>query len=211
MDELKNKVFLVKLPKEIFDYLNNSSESKVGNLEVFLNKKRKNQAEYNLKFNKSSGPKNFSLFFNKTSDFFYFNDQERKEDIRINNIDNFGKLIIKDENESTQLIENIFNRELNKTREIKISDKKVNHQEIQLSDRRFADKDKKEKRVQKPREKVEPVIRNMIAEQPYLNVKEIADSLDIPESQVKTILNEICDLMIDVKKKKFYKLKDDDF
>ena len=211
MDELKNKVFLVKLPKEIFDYLNNSSESKVGNLEVFLNKKRKNQAEYNLKFNKSSGPKNFSLFFNKTSDFFYFNDQERKEDIRINNIDNFGKLIIKDENESTQLIENIFNRELNKTREIKISDKKVNHQEIQLSDRRFADKDKKEKRVQKPREKVEPVIRNMIANQPYLNVKEIADALDIPESQVKTILNEICDLMIDVKKKKFYKLKDDDF
>ena len=201
----------MKLPKEIFDYLNNSSESKVGNLEVFLNKKRKNQAEYNLKFNKSSGPKNFSLIFNKTSDFFYFNDQERKEDIRINNIDNFGKLIIKDENESTQLIENIFNRELNKTREIKISDKKVNHQEIQLSDRRFADKDKKEKRVQKPREKVEPVIRNMIANQPYLNVKEIADALDIPESQVKTILNEICDLMIDVKKKKFYKLKDDDF
>ena len=211
MDELKNKVFLVKLPKEIFDYLNNSSESKVGNLEVFLNKKRKNQAEYNLKFNKSSGPKNFSLFFNKTSDFFYFNDQERKEDIRINNIDNFGKLIIKDENESTQLIENIFNRELNKTREIKISDKKVNHQEIQLSDRRFADKDKKEKRVQKHREKVEPVIRNMIANQPYLNVKEIADALDIPESQVKTILNEICDLMIKKKKKKFYKLKDDDF
>ena len=51
----------------------------------------------------------------------------------------------------------------------------------------------------------------MIANQPYLNVKEIADALDIPESQVKTILNEICDLMIDVKKKKFYKLKDDDF
>ena len=211
MEELKNKVFLVKLPKEVFDYLNNSSESKVGNLEVFLNKKRKNQGEYNLKFNKSSGPKNFSLFFNKTNDFFYFNDQEKKEDIRINNIDNFGKLIIKDEDESNQLIENIFNRELNKTKEIKISDKKMSHQEIQLTDKRYADKDKKEKRVQKPREKVEPEIRKMITNEPYLTIKEIADILDIPESQVKTILNEICDLMIDVKKKKFYKLKDDDF
>ena len=211
MEELKNKVFLVKLPMEVFDYLNNSSESKVGNLEVFLNKKRKNQAEYNLKFNKSSVPKNFSLFFNKTNDFFYFNDQEKKEDIRLNNIDNFGKLIIKDENESNQLLKNISNIELNKTKEIKISDKKITHQEIQLTDRRYADKDKKEKRVQKPREKVEPEIRKMITKEPYLTVKEIADILDIPESQVKTILNEICDLMIDVKKKKFYKLKDDDF
>ena len=211
MEELKNKVFLVKLPMEVFDYLNNSSESKVGNLEVFLNKKRKNQAEYNLKFNKSSVPKNFSLFFNKTNDFFYFNDQEKKEDIRLNNIDNFGKLIIKDENESNQLLKNISNIELNKTKEIKISDKKTTHQEIQLTDRRYADKDKKEKRVQKPREKVEPEIRKMITKEPYLTVKEIADILDIPESQVKTILNEICDLMIDVKKKKFYKLKDDDF
>ena len=211
MDELKNKVFLVKLPMEVFDYLNNSSETKVGNLEVFLNKKRKNQAEYNLKFNKSSGPNNFSLFFNKTNDFFYFNDQEKKEDIRLNNIDNFGKLIIKDENESNQLLKNISNIELNKTKEIKISDKKITHQEIQLTDRRYADKDKKEKRVQKPREKVEPEIRKMITKEPYLTVKEIADILDIPESQVKTILNEICDLMIDVKKKKFYKLKDDDF
>ena len=87
----------------------------------------------------------------------------------------------------------------------------MSHQEIQLTDKRYADKDKKEKRVQKPREKVEPEIRKMITNEPYLTIKEIADILDIPESQVKTILNEICDLMIDVKKKKFYKLKDDDF
>ena len=52
MEELKNKVFLVKVPKEVFDYLNESSDSKVGNLEIFLNKKRKNKPEFNLKFNK---------------------------------------------------------------------------------------------------------------------------------------------------------------
>ena len=217
MEELRNKVFLVKLPKEVFDYLNNSSESKVGNLEVFLNKKRKNQAEYKFKFNKTTGPNNFSLTYNKTSDFFYFTDQEKKEDIKLNNIHNFGKLIIKDENESTKLIGNIFNRELNKTKEIEIKhiadkEKKYIHcKEIQLTDKKYDDKDKKEKRVQKPREEVEPQIRNMISKDPNLTVKIIADNLDIPESQVKEILKQICDLMIDGKKKKFYKLKEDEF
>ena len=215
MDELNNKVFLVKIPKEVFEYLDNCSENKVGNLEIFLNKKRKNKPEYNLKFNKSSGPKNFSLTFNETQDFFYFTDQERKEDIKINNIDNFGKLIIKDENESTQLIENIFNREINKTREIKvkqISDKEkkyIHSKEIQLTDKKYVDKDRKEKRVRRAKEEVEVEIRDLITNNKYLNVKDIADNLNIPENQVKEILDEICILMIDEKRKRFYKLKDE--
>ena len=105
MEELKNKVFLVKVPKEIYDYLNESKDSKVRNLEVFLIK-RKNKPEYKLKFNKTTGLKNFSLFLNKTSDYFYFIDQEKKEDVKIVNIDNFGRLIVNDENEKL-LIENI--------------------------------------------------------------------------------------------------------
>ena len=144
MEELKNKVFLVKIPKELFDYFKESSESsdsKIGELKVFLNKKRK-KPEYNFIFKKENGPNNFSLNFNKTNDYFYFYDQEKKEDMKIYNIDNFGKLIIEDKEESDKLIENIFRRESNKSKEIavkQVKDKENKYaaaKEIQLTDKK---------------------------------------------------------------------------
>ena len=216
MEELKNKVFLVKVPKEIFDYVNESKESKVGHLEVFLNKKRKNKPEYKIKFNKNTGPKNFSLFFNKTTDYFYFIEQKKEEDMKITNIDNFGKLIVSDENESIKLIENIYNRETNKSKEIQVKqikdqENKYKHSEaIQLTGNKYVDRDKKEKRVRKENSYVEAKIRELIPNNKYISHKEIADLLDVPEKQVKEILDQICDLMVDDanNRKKFYKLKD---
>ena len=214
MEELKNKVLLVKVPQEVFDYLNNSTESKVGNLEVLLNKKRKNKPEYTINFNKSDGPKRFSLLFNKSNDFFYFTEKDKKEDMKVSNIDNFGKLILKDENESNKLIENINYRETNKTKEIQVKEVKDKEkkyklrEEILLSDKNN-DKDKKEKGVRMNEKELENIIRKTIPNNKYVTPKEIADELDIPENQVKEMMNKICVLMLEGKKK-FYRLKDED-
>ena len=215
MEDIKNKVFLVKVPTEVLDYLNNSTESKVGNLEILLNKKRKINPEYNIKFNKTNKPNKFSFVFNKTSDFFYFTEQEKKEDMKMSNIDNFGKLIINDEMESNKLIENIFSRETNKSKEIQVKEVKDKEkkykrgEEIQLTDKKYMDKDKKEKRVRMNENELEKYIRINIPKNKNLTPREIADKLDIPENQVKELMNRICDIMTDGKKK-FYQLKDDD-
>ena len=214
MDEIKNKVFLVKVPTEVLDYLNNSKDSTVGNLEIFLNKKRKKPA-YTIKFNKTTGPKKFSFVFNKTNDFFYFTEQDKKEDMKINNIDNFGRLIIGDEDESNKLIENIYNREANKSKEIQIKEVKnkekkyIRGEEIQLTGSKYSGKDKKEKRVRQDEKQIENYIRENIPKNRNLTPKEIADYFEAPENQVKEILNRICDYMQDGKKK-YYQLKDDE-
>ena len=219
MEDLKNKVFLVKIPKELFEYLKDSKESsdnKVGELKVFLNKKRK-KPEFNLIFNKENGPKKFSLNFNKTNDYFYFYDQEKKEDMKIYNIDNFGKLIIKDKEESDKLIENIFRRESNKSKDIAVKqvkdveNKYTPSKEIQLTDKKYVNKDKKEKRVRKDQNEVENYIIDIVSKNKYITPKEIADALDIPENQAKDTLNKLCDLYMDhTIRKKFYKLKNEE-
>ena len=219
MIELKNKVFLVKIPKEVFDFLKESEESsdkKVGNLEVFLNKKRKNNPEFNLKFNKKMCPNNFSLNFNKTYDYFYFYDQEKKEDIKINNIDNFGKLIIKDENERNKLVENIFKRESNKSKDIAVKqikerENKYSHsKEIQLTYIKYVNQNKKEKRVRKNQLEVDNFITYIVPKKPEITAREIADELNIPENQAKETLNRLCDYYIDNNtRRRFYHLKNE--
>ena len=210
--ELRNKIFLLKLPKETFEYMQNFSDNQVGNLTVVLGQKRK--PEITIKFNKPNGPKTFSLISNKTDDFFYFYDQERKEDIKINNIDNFGKLIVKDENENDQLIENIYKREANKSNEIQIKQvsnkerKYKPHEEIKLTGKKYVDRNKKEKRVRKEKDEAIMLIKESLAKKKYATPKEIADEIDIPENQVKEILNEICERRED-DKFKYYQLKDE--
>ena len=217
MEELKNKVFLVKVPTEITKFLKESNENKsVGNLKIFLKKKRANgKPVFVMDFDKKNGPKKFSLFFNKTNDFFYFNDQDKKEDIKISNVDNFGKLILKDEIESNKLIENIYNRETNKSnviqvREIVDGEKKYTApKEIQLSDKKYIGKDKKEKRVRDSDENVISIIKSIIPENKKITPKEIADRYDIPENQVKELMNKICNHLDDGTRKGYYELKEE--
>ena len=144
---------------------------------------------------------------------FYIHLVTKKEDIKINNIDYFGKLIINDENEEKKLIENI-QKKSNKSKEIEVKIVKGNEkkykerEEIQLTDVKYLNRDKKEKRVRIEKNKAVELIKHEIAQNNRLNAKEIADKHDIPESQVKEILNEYFDIMIDGKEK-YYQLKEE--
>ena len=143
MEELKNKTFLLKVRADLFDYLKSENKhEKVGKLKVFLNKKR-DKPEFIFIFNKEKEPKKFSLSYNNTSNYIYFENKETKDGIKINSVDNFGNLIIKEQDKEDDFLKNIFSRENDKTKEIQIIEVKdrekkyVQHEEIKLSSTPF--------------------------------------------------------------------------
>ena len=147
---------------------------------------------------------------------FIFMIKKKKEDIKINNIDNFGKLIIKDENERNKLVENIFKRESNKSKDIAVKqikdrENKYSHsKEIQLTYIKYVNQNKKEKRVRKNQLEVDNFITYIVPKKPEITAREIADELNIPENQAKETLNRLCDYYIDNNtRRRFYHLKNE--
>ena len=79
--------------------------------------------------------------------------------------------------------------------------------EIQLSDKKYLGRDKKEKRVRKPEMEVINIIREIVPKNKNITPKEIADIYDIPENQVKEVMAKICDRIDDGTRKGCYVLK----
>ena len=214
MEELENKTFLIKVRRELFEYLKSENKhEKVGKLKLFLNKKR-NKPELIFEFNKKEEPKTFFLSYNKTNDFIYFGDKETKEGFKIGNVDNFGNLIINKEEIADELIKDAYNLEKNKNeikvREVTDGEKRyVQHEEIKLSGNQFISKDKKEKRVRIENEKLIAFIKEEVKKNSYITTSQISDKYNVPEAQVKELMDKICDKVVGANKKYSYTLKTD--
>ena len=214
MEELENKTFLIKVRSELFEYLKSENKhEKVGKLKVFLNKKR-NKPEFIFHFNKKEEPKTFSLSYNKTNDFLYFGDKETKEGFKVGNVDNFGNLIINEEEIADELIKDAYNLEKNKreikVREVKDGEKRyVQHEEIKLSGNQFIERDKKEKKIRIDNEKLKGFIKDEVEKNNYITPSQISDKYNVPEAQVKEIMDKICDKIAGANRKYSYKLKND--
>ena len=212
MEDLKNKTFLLKVPTELFEYLNSqNSNEEVGKL--YLNQKR-SKPEYIFKFSKKKDPKKFSLSFDKTIDFFYFYLNEKKDESKINNIDNFGKLGIKEEEVANELIKNIFDREKNNVKTIQIKEVKdkekryLNQEEIQLTGK--IPGNKKEKKIRIEEDKVIEIVKKEVKKDNYITPKHISDIYGISEAQVKEIMDRICNKIDGGNRKNYYyQLKDE--
>ena len=211
MEEFKNKTFLLKIRSDLYDFLAQQNEhEKAGKLKVFLNKKT-NRPEYIFQFNKEKEPKKFSLIFDKTDNFIYF--EEKEKDGRISSIDYFGNLIINDEDKANEFIKNIYAKENDKSKEIQVKEVKdrevkyVKHEEIQLIGR--PNRDKKDKKVRIDDEKLIEYVKKEVKNKDSITPAEISDKYSVPEDQVKTIMEKICDKIPGKKKKYSYKLKDD--
>ena len=212
MEEFKNKTFLLKIRSDLFDYLSTQNEhEKAGKLKVFLNKKT-NRPEYIFQFNKEKEPKKFSLVFDKTDNFIYFEDKEK--DGKISNIDFFGNLIISDEDKANEFVKNIFAKENDKSKEIQIKDVKdrelkyVKHEEIPLIGKPM-NRDKKDKKVRIEDEELIEIVKKEVKNKDSITPAEISDRYNVPENQVKTIMEKICDKTPGRKRKFFYKLKEE--
>ena len=214
MEELKNKTFLIKVRKDLFDYLiSENKHEKVGKLKVFLNKKR-NMPEFIFTFNKKEDQKSFSLTYNKTDNFIYFGDKETKEGFKIGNVDNFGNLIANEDQMAGELIKATYNDEKNK-REIQIrkvedgEKRYVQHEEFKLSINPLPGKDKKDKKIRMDNEKLKDYIKEEVKKDGYITPSMISGKYNVPEAQAKEIMEKICDKTVESNRKYFYKLKHD--
>ena len=212
MEEFKNKTFLLKIRSDLFDYLTQQNEhEKAGKLKVFLNKKT-NRPEYIFQFNKEKEPKKFSLVFDKTENFIYFEDKEK--DGKISGVDYFGNLIISDEDKANEFVKNIYAKENDKSKEIQIKEVKdrevkyVKHEEISLIGKPMS-KDRKDKKVRIDDEELIEYVKKEVKNKETVTPGEISDKYSVPEDQVKKIMEKICDKIPGKKRKFLYKLKDD--
>ena len=216
MEELKGKTFLLKVRSDLFDFLKSGNKNeKVGKVKVFLNKKR-DKPEYTFVFNKEKEPKKFSLSYSDTSNFIWFKNEEPKDGgIKINNIDSFGNLIIKEEDKANDFLKNIYSRENDKTKEIQIKEVKdrekkyVQHEEIKLSSKPFAGRDKKDKKIRIDDNELIEYVKKEVKNNNFVSPKYISDKYEVPEVQVKTIMEKICDKIPEGNRKCSYKLKPD--
>ena len=217
MEELKNKTFLVKVRKDLFDFLKSENNfEKVGKLKVLLNKKRNepNKPEFIFHFNKENGIKDYKLVYNKTNDYIYFGDKETKEGLRVGNIDNFGNLVVNEDSVSDDLIKDAFNEKNKNQREIQVKQVKdgekryVHNEEIKLSGNRY-DRDKKEKKIRIDNEKLKVYVKEEVKNNNYITPIQISDKYNVPEAQVKEIMDKICDKVVGKNRKYCYTLKID--
>ena len=212
MEELKNKTFLVKVRKDLFDYLKSGNNfDKVGKLRVFLNKKR-NQPEFIFHFNKENGPKDYTLTYNKTNDYIYFGDKETKDGLRIGNVDNFGNLIVNEDGISDEMIKNAFNEKNKNQREIQVKEVKdgekryIHNEEIKLFGSQYAGK-KKKKKMKIDDELLKGYIKEEVKKNSYITPMIISDKYNVPEKQVKEMMDKICERELGKNRKYCYTLK----
>ena len=215
MEELKNKTFLIKIRSELFDFLKTQNKhEKVGKLKIFLNKKR-NKPEFIFHFNKDEEPKNFTLTFNKTEDFIYFGDKETNDTFKISNIDNFGNLIITEETKANELVKNIYAKEMEKNKDIKIRETKdgekryVQHEEIILDNNLYAGRDKKDKKTRIDENELIEYIKKEVTKNNLITPAQISDEYNIPEVQVKSVMEKICEKKPEGNRRYSYKLKEE--
>jgi len=219
MEELKDKTYIIKVPNEIFKYLNDNKGKEIGKLQI-------SQGEMKMKFaiDKDSSKKSsendntpklpeFTLINRKTDDYFYFSEQVKKEeDLKLNKIHNFSKLILPREEESNQFIQKLTEQEMKKTKPIQIIPVKDIQNKINIENQKKTgfEKDygnnKKDKRVRKDDRIVEEDLKEILRKGGKNHIKEMANTLDVPDGQVKEILKKIADEKTEGKRK-YYVLK----
>ena len=214
MEEFKNKTFLLKIRSDLFEYLSSQNKhEKVGKLKIFLSKKT-NRPECIFHFNKENGIKNFSLKYDKVDNFIYFEDKDSKDNTKISSVDNFGNLLIAEEDEADEFVKGIYAKENDKSREIQIKqveereEKKYKQEEIKLSGR--PNRDKKEKKVRIDDDELTEYIKKEVRGNQNITPMIISDKYNVPEDQVKTIMEKICNKKPGKKKRFIYELKEDE-
>ena len=218
MDDSFKKVFLLKIPKETFEQLKKNPEP--GYLEILLNKKRNNDnkkkiPECHLKLNDNiKGIHDFLINAKETDDFFYFVDKDKKDEMKLRNINYFGNIVVQDDEEGNQLVKNVFTRETTKSNkiEIKNTDNQKKYKElhdISLSNRKGVSRGQKEKRVRMDKPLLIEKIKKLMRENDDITVKEMNEILQQPDNYFKEVINEICDNIDDGTKKGTYKLKEE--
>ena len=221
MENFDHKLWLVKVPEQIYNQVINHND--LGILEVFEkeNENGKKEFEFKVCLGSKIDPNSFNLNISDTKNFFTFKEKLNK----IRSIEKIGRFIASDEhisdmvtlrvakeeetNKPSITIDTGKGRQNNQGRIIPISE----HQFIATNDnfQKAMDqkirKDKNLKKTRKDREELKTEIFSLFSNKKYWTNREIVAKLDQPENYLKEVLSEICNYIKSGPKKGCYELK----
>ena len=207
MENLKDKVFLLKVPSVVYNEMINQKD--LGHIDIipYPNSSNFKNPKIELYLNEKFPAKNFTINYNPTNYFFTFKEKKGKLS-KVKKIDYFGSCIAKDDNASDNIVKQLKNEINGKSVSVKrvIGNQKINFDDYDIKNDK---KVEKERRTRIDKNELKLKIFNLFSEKNYLTNKEIANQLQQPDSYLKEVLNEICDYISSGANKGCYVLKSD--
>lgn len=224
MDNLENKLWLVKVPEIIYRQIvtRSNKKSEFGSLDIFEIKDKINyKILANIEGEENDNSCTFDLDYQivDNSNLFAFSNHEKPRCVNI-----LGKFIASDEKLSDILTQNVRKEEDNNKPSIMLEKSRARPQTqglIKLSEYQYIatndsrekaliQRNRKEKNLKKTRKdkgELQSEIFQLFSEKKYWTKKELVSKLDQPENYLKEVLLEICNYIKSGPKKSCYELK----
>jgi hypothetical protein len=216
MEDLKDKIWIVKVPELVYNNILKSREKNIGQFDIFQTEKG---TEYKVSLNKSEA-RQFNILANETNNFFTFKDKVTN----IREADGLGRFVSIDEVNSDKLTKIVTNEQEANKPLIAIDfakGRQTTESIIPLSkfqylattdnwEKALSQKNRKDKNLKKTRrdkDELKTEIFDLFSEKKYWTNKELVAKLDQPENYLKEVLSEICDYIKSGPKKGCYELK----
>jgi len=218
MDDLKEKVWIVKVPEIVYNNILKSKEKNIGNMEVY-NYNNSNTKSFKINLNNTEA-KHFNLMLSETNNFFTFKDKVNV----LRSADGLGRFVSTDEFNSDKLTKIVMEEQEQNKQLIAIDTAKgrqttesiiplSKYQYIATTDnweKAISQKNRKDKNLKKTRrdkEELKSEIFDLFSDKKYWTNKELVAKLDQPENYLKEVLGEICNYIKSGPKKGCYELK----
>jgi hypothetical protein len=207
MEYFKDKVWLLKIPKSVYEEI--LKEKEIGIIDIIPNTNKTKQPNIFCHLTNNYTAKNFKINFEDSKNYYYF--KEKSKPSQLKKINYFGRFLAQNEDVSDNIMKDLIEKE-----EKKISyteNYSINKLEDVLGVRnnKKINKDKKKeekvKRIRRNEDEIKKEIFDMFDKTPYLNSKNIAKYLEQPDTFIKEILGEICDYINHGSNKGMYMLK----
>jgi hypothetical protein len=216
MEDLKDKVWIVKVPELVYNNILKSREKNIGQLDIYNTEGGK---EFKATLN-SSDARHFNVLVNESTNLFTFKDKVTN----IRQADALCRFVSIDETHSDKLTKIVMNEEEANKPLIAIDfakGRQTTESIIPLSkfqylattdnwEKALSQKNRKDKNLKKTRrnkDELKTEIFDLFSEKKYWTNKELVAKLDQPENYLKEVLSEICDYIKSGPKKGCYELK----
>ena len=206
MEYFKDKVWLLKIPKSVYEEI--LKEKEIGIIDIIPNTNKTKQPNIFCHLTNNYTAKNFKINFEDSKNYYYF--KEKSKPSQLKKINYFGRFLAQNEDVSDNIMKDLIEKE-----EKKISyteNYSINKLEdvLNIRNKKFNKEKKKEEKVKRLRrneDEIKKEIFDMFEKTPYLNSKYIAKYLEQPDTFIKEILGEICDYINHGSNKGMYMLK----
>jgi len=206
MEYFKDKVWLLKIPKTVYDEI--LKEKEIGVIDIIPNPQSKTPKIF-CHLTQKYTAQNFKINFDESKNYYYF--KEKSKPSQLKKINYFGRFLASDENVSDNIMKDFIEKE---EKNISYTENySINKLEdvLNLRNNQNPNKEKKKeekvKKIRRDKDEIKKEIFDMFEKNQYLNSKFIANYLEQPDAFIKEILGEICEYVNHGTNKGMYMLK----